>query len=143
MIDNITKKQNKQTKATEFPHVLDRMQSQDADFEVVISNSIQRLRLFHKLSRHRPFYSTEATKSVGVIFINTKYAKEELEGSLDSTKEFFNSLGINDLRVFEDETSLIVGKVFEGLNQEAIEFSQSNEGKENFAVFVRWIGIGV
>ena len=74
LLDNIINKQDKNTLSVTFPDVLNRMVSDDANFELSVSNTIQKLDLFHKNSLNKPSYPNTVGKSIGLIFINNSKA---------------------------------------------------------------------
>ena len=49
-LDHILFKQDKVKKFVEFPSVLEQINTDDANFEVNISNTIERLKLYHRTS---------------------------------------------------------------------------------------------
>ena len=50
ILNHITYRQDKVKKAVEFPGVLDKINSDDATFELNVSNTIERLILMHRSS---------------------------------------------------------------------------------------------
>ena len=69
--DNILNKQDKETKSVEFPRVMEKMHSDDAAFELTVSNSIQKMILYHKSSPYRPCFNNVVTHSLGAVFLNS------------------------------------------------------------------------
>ena len=54
LFENILNKQDKVTLSVEFPGVLSQIRTDDANFELSLSNTIQKLTLYHKESTHKP-----------------------------------------------------------------------------------------
>jgi hypothetical protein len=71
-INNIWRRLDKKTLAVRFPDCLDQMKTEDADFEMAVSNTIQKLNLFHRESIYKAHYTQMVSNKVGVIFINSK-----------------------------------------------------------------------
>ena len=61
-------------KTVEFPGVLDKINADDATFELTVSNTIERLHLYHRSSVYRHKFSNVVGKgkAVGVIFLNSR-----------------------------------------------------------------------
>ena len=75
-IDNIWKRQDKKKLSVQFPDCLDQMKTADADFESAISNTIQKLNLYHRSSVFKSRYPT-LSSTIGVIFVNTRSLKHK------------------------------------------------------------------
>ena len=100
-LDNILNKKDKMTATVEFPGVLSQMNTDDAAFELSISNSIQRCKLYHRSSVYRQKFEYVVKHAIGIIFVNThskglriKEASEDLplEEELASLHRLFNDL---------------------------------------------------
>ena len=95
-IDNIWRRLNKKTLSVTFPDCLDQMKTEDADFEMAVSNTIQKLNLFHRESIYKAHFTEKANNSAGVIFLNSntlgkEYYTEKLRQSqLKTTQDLFN-----------------------------------------------------
>ena len=61
-------------KSVEYPGVLENIKADDATFELSISNTIERLQLFHRTSIYPPKFTKVVGqgKTVGIIFINSR-----------------------------------------------------------------------
>ena len=73
LFENILNKQDKVTLSVEFPGVLSQIRTDDANFELSLSNTIQKLTLYHKDSTHKPLmtqFKNTVGKAIGVIIIN-------------------------------------------------------------------------
>ena len=71
LLENIKLKQHPVALSVTFPDVLNRMRADDANFELSVSNTIQRLKLYHKDSMSKPYYPNTINESIGLIFVNT------------------------------------------------------------------------
>ena len=71
IIDHIKFKQDKVKKYVEFPGVLEQIKTDDANFEVSISNTCERLKLYHRNSLYKRTFQNIVGKTIGVIFINS------------------------------------------------------------------------
>ena len=69
--DLIDTRYDKKNYCVEFPTVLDNIKSDDAKFEFVTSNTLQKVRLVRD--------HTRVKKSVAVIFVNTRAKDLEFE----------------------------------------------------------------
>ena len=72
LLDHLVLKQNHLTKSVQFPKVLDQVKSDDANFELSVSNSIQKLTLYHRSSAYKSSYKNVVGKSIGIIFVNSR-----------------------------------------------------------------------
>ena len=73
LFENILNKQDKVTLSVEFPGVLSQIRTDDANFELYLSNTIQKLTLYHKDSTHKPLmthFKNTVGKSIGLIVMN-------------------------------------------------------------------------
>ena len=70
LLDHLMLKRDVVRKTVPFPRVLDQMKSDDANFELSVSNSIQKLILYHRSSAYKHSYKNVVGKSIGMIFIN-------------------------------------------------------------------------
>ena len=73
LFENILNKQDKVTLSVEFPGVLSQIRTDDANFELSLSNTIQKLTLYHKESTHKPLmnqFKNTVGKAIGVIIVN-------------------------------------------------------------------------
>jgi hypothetical protein len=99
-IDNIWRRLDKKTLSVTFPDCLDQMKTEDADFEMAVSNTIQKLNLFHRESIYKAHYAEKVTSQMGVIFMNSKtldkeYYTDKLRQSLlKTTQDLFDYLEI-------------------------------------------------
>ena len=128
------------------------MKTDDADFELSVSNNIQKLSLYHKDSLYKPFYENPVSNSIGVIFINThskgfKYAKNHAERDYEAIKEqihqtegLFDILHIpkQNVRIFYDKSKAEIVEQFQSLQKEALKSRANRKGV--LAIIVRWIG---
>ena len=71
-IKNIWKRQHVKKLYVRFPDCLDQMKTVDANFETAISNTIQKLDLYHRESIFKSVYHQAAINTIGVIFVNTQ-----------------------------------------------------------------------
>ena len=69
-IDNIYRRTDRIQFKVMFPDVLYQMKTEDANFEMADSNSIQKLNLYHRQSIYKSQYHGAATKQIGIIFAN-------------------------------------------------------------------------
>ena len=96
-------------KFVEFPNILNQIEADDAQFELSVSNSVQRCRLYDRESNIKPFYDNTVNKAIGVIVVNTMSKDCEYEPDVEvnetetiiqkqisETREFFESLQISD-----------------------------------------------
>ena len=109
------------------------MKTDDADFELSVSNNIQKLSLYHKDSLYKPFYENPVSNSIGVIFVNThskgfKYAKNPSERGDRATRELvhqteglFDILQIpkQNVRIFYDKSKAEIVEQFQHLQKES------------------------
>ena len=84
LLDHLILKQHPKIKIVEFPSVLEQIRTDDAKFELAVSNTIKKLTLYHRSSVYRKKYENVVSKSIGIIFVNTRtkkleYNKESIE----------------------------------------------------------------
>ena len=111
MIEAIEKSMNPRTLSADLPAAFNILKTEDPNFEMTITNTTQELKLYHKRSLHRPRYSNTATKTIGVIFVNTKSLelqygtyRTSISGLLKSAHEFFAFLNVANVEVHTDLT---------------------------------------
>ena len=111
MIEAIEKSMNPRTLSADLPAAFNILKTKDPNFEMTITNTTQELKLYHKRSLHRPRYSNTATKTIGVIFVNTKSLelqygtyRTSISGLLKSAHEFFAFLNVANVEVHTDLT---------------------------------------
>ena len=166
LFENILNKQDKVTLSVEFPGVLSQIRTDDANFELSLSNTIQKLTLYHKESTHKPLmnqFKNTVGKAIGVIIVNNASKNKtynpgtfkdpkmnmrtyalSVEQELDATLNMFRDLKIDtNVRHLEGKTKKELIQDFERLQQEAIEFESHHTDGEVLAIFVRWIGLDV
>ena len=71
LLDHIILKQHPKLKIVEFPSVLEQIRTDDAKFELAVSNTIKKLTLYHRSSVYKKKYDNVVSKSIGLIFVNT------------------------------------------------------------------------
>ena len=71
LLDHIILKQHPKLKIVEFPSVLEQIRTDDAKFELAVSNTIKKLTLYHRSSVYKRKYENVVSKSIGLIFVNT------------------------------------------------------------------------
>ena len=162
LFENILNKQDKVTLSVEFPGVLSQIRTDDANFELSLSNTIQKLTLYAKESTHKPLmtqFTNTVGKSIGVVFINNSsqgklyrpgnYVDPRLNNrthalsvdqELEATLGMFHDLRIVDVRTIEDRSKEDIITEFERLRQEAVDYENNHIAKEVLTIFVRWIG---
>ena len=64
--------------------MLEQIRTDDAKFELAVSNTIKKLTLYHRSSVYRRKYDNVVSKSIGLIFVNTEtknlpYDKDSLQ----------------------------------------------------------------
>ena len=57
--------------------MLYQIKTDDASFEVVVSNTIEKMTLFHRSSTYKNSYENVVGKSIGVVFVNSKTKNKE------------------------------------------------------------------
>ena len=166
LFGNILNKQDKVTLSVEFPGVLSQIRTDDANFELSLSNTIQKLTLYHKDSTHKPMmnqFKNTVGKAIGVIVVN-RAAKNKtyspgtfkdpktnmrtqtlsVDDELDATQAMFRDLKMDaSMLVLEDRTKKELIQDFERLQQEALEYESHHTDGEVLTIFVRWIGLDV
>lgn len=145
LFENILNKQDKVTLSVEFPGVLSQIRTDDANFELSLSNTIQKLTLYHKDSTHKPLmtqFKNTVGKAIGIIFINNGSLNRNyspgtfkdpklnnrthtlsVEQEIEATISMFRELKIEtNIRTIEDKTKNDIIKEFDRLQQEALDF---------------------
>ena len=51
--------------------MLEQIRTDDAKFELAVSNTIKKLTLYHRSSVYKRKYENVVSKSIGLIFVNT------------------------------------------------------------------------
>ena len=72
IIDHIQFCQDKVKKSVEFPGTLEQIKADDANFELSVSNTIERLTLYNRSSIYRSNYTNIVKKCVGIVFVNSQ-----------------------------------------------------------------------
>ena len=72
ILNHIRFKQDKVKKSVEFPGTLEQIKADDANFELSVSNTIERLTLYHRSSVYRRKYNNIVKKCIGIIFVNSQ-----------------------------------------------------------------------
>ena len=146
LLDHLILKQNPKTKTVEFPSVLEQIRTDDAKFELSVSNTIKKLTLYNRSSVYRSKYENVVSQSIGLVFVNTgtknlQYNSETIETRKDrAEKRMKNVWKVNKIEVHEDLTKDEVVKVFEKLKKKSEQFNQLKRENEVFSVHIRWIG---
>ena len=102
---------------------MEKMHSDDADFELSVSNSIKRMKLYHKSSSYKQKFDNVVTHSIGLVFVNShvqgqniRQGTEELNMSLKDEISMmnllFDCLHIGERRVIQDQPMYTVEEVF-------------------------------
>ena len=73
MLKSILNKQHNTTMSVKFPDVLNHLNASDPMLNLIVSSTIQKLSLYHKLSLHKPAFQSTVNKAVGVIIVNSSY----------------------------------------------------------------------
>ena len=71
LLDHLKTEMHKVEHFVEFPSVLNCIEGDDAKFELSISNSVQRCRLYSRASVYKPAFENIVGNSMGVIVVNT------------------------------------------------------------------------
>ena len=128
VLDHLLLKRDSVRQTVQFPQVLEQVKSDDASFELAVSNSIQKLTLYHRSSPFKNRYNYTVRKSIGIVFINTKTLGLDYDLKLIEKRKknvigrMSNVWKVDDLRVFEDLTKSEIVKQFELLQNEANQF---------------------
>ena len=72
IIDHIQFCQDKVKKSVEVPGTLEQIKADDANFELSVSNTIERLTLYNRSSIYRSNYTNIVKKCVGIVFVNSQ-----------------------------------------------------------------------
>ena len=146
LLTHIMNKQDPKYQSVEFPSVLDQIKTDDAEFELSISNTIAKLQLFHRSSKYKHDFNNIVEKSIGLVFVNTKtldlpYVEEKLEKRLKTAlgrmKTFWR---VDELKVVRDPTKQEVKDKFEWVRKKIKDFNENKSEEEVLAVVVRWMG---
>ena len=143
------------------------MDADDAHFELSVSNSVQRCRLYNKKSIYTKLTFEHIKETIGVIVVNSRSGEEleyepdvevnETETAIDNLKavkiekqiaetmELFENLKVakDSIKVLEDKSKEEITSFFESLVQVSEDFEElqkNSEEKQLLAIFVRWIG---
>ena len=76
LLDHLILKQHPKLKIVEFPSVLEQIRTDDAKFELAVSNTIKKLTLYHRSSVYKRKYENVVSKSIGLVFVNTGTIKK-------------------------------------------------------------------
>ena len=110
LLDHLILKQHPKLKTVEFPSVLEQIRTDDAKFELAVSNTIKKLTLYHRSSVYKRKYENVVSKSIGLIFVNTgtknlPYNSESIvKRQKRAIARMENVWKVNDLKVIEDPT---------------------------------------
>ena len=119
--------------------MLSQIRTDDANFELSLSNTIQKLTLYHKNSTHKPLmtqFKNTVGKAIGVIVINNASKNKvynpgnfkdpklnnrmhalSVEQELEATMSMFRDLKIDaNVRTIEDKSKKDIIKEFERLH---------------------------
>ena len=77
LLDHLMLKQDPVRKTISFPRDLDQLKTDDASFELSVSNSIEKLTLYHRSSTYMYSYKNVVGKSIGVVFVNSASLNRE------------------------------------------------------------------
>ena len=97
------------------------MKSDDASFELAISNSIQKLTLYHRSSAYKSSYKNVVTRSIGLVFVNYETKGKPYNKTLASERlkhaesRMKNMWKVNDLKIYENKSKEDIVKAFEWL----------------------------
>ena len=72
ILEHVSARQDPVKKSSVLPGVFDQIKTDDAKFEISVSNTIERLELFHRNSKHKATFSNEVGEILGYIFVNSK-----------------------------------------------------------------------
>lgn len=135
------------------------MDADDAHFELSVSNSVQRCRLYNKKSIYTKLTFEHIKETIGVIVVNSRSGEEleyepdvevnetetAIEKQVAETMELFENLKVakDSIKVLEDKSKEEITSYFESLVQVSEDFEElqkNYEEKQLLAIFVRWIG---
>ena len=154
MVESLLKsmdlKRNEKTLSVEIPLVFNQIKSNDASFEMALSNSLRPLTLYHKRSQHRPTYSNSVAKAVGLIFSHDRslgYTYDAENTSIQKSQEqmyrvLTSTLQIDqsDVRYFSNAEKIEIIEEFDRLQEASEEFEENHKQGEVFCIVIRWIG---
>ena len=89
---------------------MERMHSDDANFELAVSNSISRMKLYHKSSPYKPKFENVVTHSIGLVVVNSHKRGEKIRQGTDELSmtvkdelsiihQLFDDLHVNERRI--------------------------------------------
>ena len=148
LLTHIKNKQDPKYQSVEFPSVLDQIKTDDAEFELSISNTIAKLQLYHRSSKYKHDFSNNVEKSIGLVFVNTTtkdlpYVEKQekldkrLKTALGRMKTFWR---VDELKVVRDPTKEEVREKFDWVKEKIKNFNENKSEDEVLAVVVRWMG---
>ena len=134
-------KYSRDTLTIEIPKCFERLKGNDANFEMVSSNTIQPVRL--------SFRHNEVTRSIAVIFINThcnglNYKNVLVKGK--QTEQLFKDVfEFNEVWTYYDLTKEKIIEILLNLHSIAVEFESGDSKikepvKPLLAISISWIG---
>ena len=110
-----------------MPDAFDYFKSQDADFELVTSPTLQPLRLMYNYNK--------VTKKIAYVFVNSGCLEEEYKNSDEKGAEayrlFDDVLEFDYVQKFRDLSSEKMRKVFNQINEEVKEFQAQIDERNN------------
>ena len=71
LLDNITNKIDRVKMAVEVPNAFTQIKADDATFELTMSNTIQKLNLYHRSSVYKQDFENVVGKAIGAVFANS------------------------------------------------------------------------
>ena len=88
VLEHVLARQDPVKKSAELPGVFDQIKADDAKFEISVSNTVERLELFHRISKQKAVFKNEVGEVLGYIFVNTKV--KDLKFSRNSINKDIN-----------------------------------------------------
>ena len=138
ILEHVLASQNPLTKKAQLPGVFDQIRADDAKFEISVSNTIERLELYHRNSKHKATFKNEVAETIAYIFVNSKVKDLKfMKKSCSSEVNFKKAKGMTvkaykqyykvsdkNIHFVQDPTKEKVADTFEEIRQKATLFAQ-------------------
>ena len=128
VVDILNEHYDRDGQYVEFPSCFNQIKGEDANFELVASNNLQKLRLARR--------ANVVIKSIAIIFVHTEargLSYAESDKRAECFRKIYECLQFDEIKVLTDLSKEEMIVIFDSLKQEADEFEKMN--KDPQAVF--------